>query len=231
MLAVGGAGALLVIVFLVALIAPAIQQARAAARRSQCKNNLKAIGLALQVYHDRYSAFPPAYIPDENGKPMHSWRVLILPFVDEQALYDQYKMSESWDSPANRHVLENMPDVFRCPSDASEGTTTNYAAPFGPNCVFRGAEPVRLRDIIDGTSNTIVVGEVSGAGIPWTKPADIDVSNVTQLGTSNGFSSQHVGGCQFAFADGSTRFISNGINPRTLMSLFTLAGSEPIGRF
>ena len=230
-----GGAALLVIPCLIALLLPAVQQAREAAGRSAgrsaSRKNLQQIALALHQYHDQYHAFPPAYVADENGTPMHSWRVLILPHLDEMALYNQYNMSESWDSPANRQVLESMPQVFGCTSDDLSGTTTSYAAVFGADCVFRGAEPVAIRDITDGTSNTLMVGEVTGTGIPWTKPADIDVSNGTQVGNPNGFSSRHVGGAQFVFADGSVRFIRENIAPQTLNGLFTRAGDEVIGSF
>src|SRR5690242_17032670 len=82
-----------------ALILPAVQQAREAARRSQCKNNLKQIGLALHNYHETYGGLPPAFVADDQGRPMHSWRVLILPFLGEQALYNEYNLSEPWDGP------------------------------------------------------------------------------------------------------------------------------------
>lgn len=78
--------------------------AREAARRAQCSNNLKQIAFSLHSYHDRYGCFPPAYIADEEGKPMHSWRVLILPFIEEQALYDRYAFTEPWDGPSNRRL-------------------------------------------------------------------------------------------------------------------------------
>ena len=100
----------------------AIGQAREAARRSQCKNNLKMIGLALQNYHDMYRSFPPAFVADENGKPMYSWRVLLLPHLEHAPLYKKYDLSQPWDSPANKAVLDNMPDVFACPSSTQKTT-------------------------------------------------------------------------------------------------------------
>ena len=84
---------------LVALLLPAVQASREAARRAQCANNLKQIGLAFHNYHDAHKTFPPAYIPDKDGKPMHSWRVLILPYLEQQALYKRYNFDEPWDSP------------------------------------------------------------------------------------------------------------------------------------
>jgi hypothetical protein len=121
----------LVIPCLIALLLPAVQQAREAARRTQCKNNMKAIALAMHNYHDTYGSFPPAYIPDENGKPMHSWRVLILPMLDQQFLYSQYDFDQPWDSPANRSVMDRMPAIYGCPSspDAKGNTTPPSSVP------------------------------------------------------------------------------------------------------
>lgn len=230
--AIGGVGALLVIPCLIALLLPAVQQAREAARRSACKNNLKMIGLALHNYHDAYDSFPPAYVADANGRPMHSWRVLILPFIDKGLLYERYDFSQPWDSPANLAVGEMMPEVYRCPSsDQMAGNVTNYAAVFGPDSIFRGAEPVGFRDITDGAGVTLMIGEASGAGISWTQPVDIDVSNGTNLGDPNGFSSEHVGGVQFLMADGAVRFINADINLQVLESMFTRDGGEAVNAF
>jgi uncharacterized protein DUF1559 len=218
---------------LLALLLPAVQQGREAARRSQCKNNLKQIGLALHNYHDVYGSFPPAFVADASGKPMHSWRVLILPFIDQQPLYSQYDFSEPWDGPNNSRLLASMPPVYACPSHATTGANTNtaYAAVFGEHCVFRGAEPVKIADITDGTSNTVIVVEAAGAGIPWMKPDDVDVIKHPALGDRDGFSSDHAGGVQGLMGDGSVRFFSQAINPQTLKALFTRDGGEPVGPF
>src|SRR5262249_38134338 len=121
-----------------ALGVAAILQARDAARRIQCGNNLKQIGLALLNYESTYGTFPPAYIADESGKPMHSWRVLILPQLGEGALYEQYRFDEPWDGPSNRRLLSEMPAIYACRSHAGRnpGTNTAYAAALGERCVF-----------------------------------------------------------------------------------------------
>jgi len=217
---------------LAALLLPAVQQAREAARRSQCKNNLKMIGLALHNYHDMYNSFPPAFVADENGNPMHSWRVLILPFIDQAPLYAQYRFDEPWDGPNNSRLLPMMPAVFRCPSHGTPtDTTTAYAAVYGPNSVFRGSSGVAIRQILDGTSNTLAVGEVTGANIPWMQPLDVDVTIHPTIGDRSGFSSDHTGGCQFLMVDGAVRFVSENINQQTLQSLFTINGGEAVSDF
>lgn len=221
LLAIGMIVLLACVGILAALLLPALQQARVAARRTQCTNNLKQIGLALHNYHDVYGTYPPAYVADEEGNPMHSWRVLILPYLGQAPLYEAYDFTEPWDSPANEFVLESMPMVFRCPSnDDPISVDTGYAAVFGPDCVFAGAEGIGLRDITDGTSNTLMVGEAHGAAIPWTKPQDVEIAQHPTLNDPDGLSSAHPQGLNVLFADGSVRFLHQSTNQETLQNLF-----------
>jgi prepilin-type processing-associated H-X9-DG protein len=231
-----GAGLLVVVVVcggvLTALLLPAVQQAREAARRSQCKNNLKQIGLALHNYNETYGCLPPAYIADENGKPMHSWRVLILPFLDASPLYNQYDFSEPWDGPNNSRLLARMPPVYACPSHPNAGSfTTNYAGVFGKNCVFRGAEPITFASVTDGLSNTVMIAEAANANIPWMKPEDVDVTVHPSLGDRAGFSSDHAGGVQVLMCDGAVRFITISIDPALLKALYTKDGGDVVRDF
>jgi len=218
---------------LLALLLPAVQQAREAARRAQCMNNLKQIGLALHNYHNMYNAFPPAYIADASGKPMHSWRVLILPFLEEGALHSEYNFSEPWDGPNNSRLMARMPKVYACPShgNAPGTTTTDYAGVFGEHCILQGTQPVPISSITDGLSNTLLVGEASGANIPWMKPDDIDVTKHPSLGDQAGFSGNHRGVVIFLFGDGSVRSIPNTVNADALKGAFTRDGNEPPGIF
>src|SRR5262249_10862652 len=157
---------------------------------------------------EQFGSFPPAYLADASGKPMHSWRVLILPFIDQQALYREYNFSEPWDGPNNSRLLTRMPPVYACVSDPHSGTTnTAYAAVFGQQCVFRGFEPVKIMDITDGASNTLLVAEASKAGIPWMKPEDIDIAKHPSIGDDSGFSSYHIGGINALMCDGAVRYI------------------------
>ena len=216
-----------------ALVIPATQQAREAARRSQCKNNLKQIGLALHNYHDTYGALPPAFVADKDGKPMHSWRVLILPFLDQAALYNEIDFSEPWDGPKNSRLLARMPAVYRCPSSPTSGPETNtaYAGVFGKQCIFRGSDPVAFKEITDGTSSTLMVGEVAKSNIPWMKPEDIDVALYPAIGTAGGFGSDHAGGAHFLMADGSVHFLSTTRTPESMQALFTRDGNDQPGSF
>jgi prepilin-type processing-associated H-X9-DG protein len=217
----------------IALLLPAVQQAREAARRTQCMNNVKQISLALMNYESRYRSLPPAFVADANGKPMHSWRVLILPELDRQDLFNAYNFSEPWDGPNNSKLLSQMPGVYRCPSDPAGlgSTNTAYVGVFGEHSVFRGTMPVRFMDITDGMSNTLTVGEAVNANIPWMKPEDIDVKLHPTLRDPAGFSSHHRGGVIFAFADGSVRFLQDSLPTDTLKALFTRDGSEVVPPF
>jgi prepilin-type processing-associated H-X9-DG protein len=212
----------------IALLLPAVQAAREAARRSQCSNNLKQIGLAMHNYHDTYKCFPPAYIPDEDGRPMHSWRVLILPFLEQGYLYEQYNFDEPWDSPANLALASLAPNVFHCPSTpGSPGSSeTGYAVISGTGALFDGPDAFKLSDVTDGTSNTIMVVEVAGSGIQWTEPRDLDIDQAAfQVG---GIESNHPGGANVLIADGSVRFISETIDPGILDALITRGGGERV---
>lgn len=228
----GMVGLLLCAAVPVALLIPAVQQAREAARRSQCRNNLKQIGLALNNYNAFYGVFPPAFLADQDGKPMHSWRVLILPYLGEQSLYDEYNFSEPWDGPNNSRLLSRMPAVYACPSDpaAAPKTNTAYAAVFGEHCIFRGSEPVAIKDITDGMSNTLLVGEVK-ASIPWMKPVDVDIKVTPAIGAAGGLGSYHAGGVQILMGDGSVRFLSQSVPQQTLDALYTRDGNETVGDF
>lgn len=225
---------------LAALLLPAVQAAREAARRSQCTNNLKQIGLAMHNYHDSYGTFPAAVIADENGRPMQSWRVAILPFIEQKQLHDMYDSDVPWDDP-NNELLVNMPVMaYRCPSDPpSSGPSplcdTNYVMVVGKGTL--GGEPneaVTFREITDGTSNTILAIEVGGSGIPWMEPRDVTVEEAVTFITNPGasqFTQVHPGGLNVAMADGSVRFISNDINPGTLRALLTKDDGQAVGNF
>ena len=216
---------------LVALLLPAVQSAREAARRSQCNNNLKQIAIAFLNYHDVHKTFPPAYIPDKDGRPMHSWRVLILPFMEQQALYQQYNFNEPWDSPHNQVVTSTVIPTYKCPSAPDRPTETNYMVITGPGTLFEGAEACSIAKISDGTSNTILVVEVAGTGVNWAEPRDLDASKFSPPFSPprpDAPGSYHPAGLNVVLGDGSTRFLSNSIDPATAQGLTTRAGDERI---
>jgi len=165
-----------IIIGLVALLYPAVQEAREAARRMQCVP--KQLACALHNYHDWHESFPPAYSTDEDGKPLHSWRVLILPFIEQQHLYSQIRLDEPWDSPHNSQFHDKMPRIFYCPSRPAEEQTkglTPYQMVIGPDTISNGPNSTKLSDITRNKGDTLLVVEAS-VSVPWMKPVDLPQS-------------------------------------------------------
>jgi len=222
---------------LVALLLPAVGAAREAARRAACSNNLKQIGLAMHMYHETYKCFPPAYIADKNGRPMHSWRVLLLPFMEQEVLYRQYNFKEPWDGPNNSRLVGMIDNVFyRCPSEDStmNRSETSYVMIVGPGTISDGPTPTQMGQIADGTSNTIMLVEVAGSGIHWAEPRDLKLEEITFVvneGVGNGIGSRHPGVANVVFCDGSVRSIDKSIDPESLRGMTTIAGGENVDRF
>ena len=211
----------------VALLVPAVQRARAAARRAQSMNNLKQIGLAMHNHHDSFKGFPAAYSTDKEGKPLLSWRVKILPFLEAKALYDQFHLDEPWDSEHNKKLIPLMPPVYMAPGSIAGPGKTNYLTVRGPNTVFPGGKGVSFADIRDGTSNTIMAVEVSDQkAVIWTKPDDFEYDEKNPVA---GLVGLRPGGFNAAFCDGSVRFLSAGIDPETLKLLFTRNDGKVVG--
>jgi prepilin-type processing-associated H-X9-DG protein len=212
----------------VALLLPAVQAAREAARRTQCVNNLKQIALAFHNHHFANNQFP-GDIYGKDGKPLLSWRVAILPFIDQGTLYKKFKLDEPWDSPNNKPLLKEIPPTFACPSRARpEPGTTTYRAFTGQGTLFEGRQGCSIAQITDGTSNTIAVLEAKDA-VPWTRPDEMPL-NPNPAAPVVGPGSPHAGGFNALFCDGSVRFIKNSINPMVLRALITRAGGEVVSR-
>ncbi len=216
---------------LIALLLPAVQAAREAARRAQCVNNLKQIGLAMHNYESANGAFPAAAIVDEQRKPLLSWRVAILPYLEQKSLYDKFKLDEPWDSPHNKALLKEMPAVYGCPSRnlAGEPGMTAYRVFSGPGAILDPTRPTRIAEVTDGLTNTFMVVE-SVEAIPWTKPDDLPFGNARGLPGIPlfGAGSKHPGGFNALFGDGSVRFIKMSISPQLFRGLITRSGGENI---
>ena len=213
---------------LVALLLPAVPSAREAARRAQCTNNLKMIGLAMHNYADVNGGFP-GNICDKNGKPLLSWRVAILPYIEQQALYNKFHLDERWDSPHNIELSRYVVKTYACPSRPFDNAKpeTHYRTFVGNGALFENGQNPKIAMVTDGTSNTIMVAETQ-EGVLWTKPDDIEF-NPENPGQMFGIGSPHSGGANVLFADGSVRFIINTINLEVLKALITRAGGEVVG--
>jgi prepilin-type processing-associated H-X9-DG protein len=211
-----------------ALLLPATQAARDAARRNQSQNNLKWIGLSLQNYHDKHNQFPSHATYDGNGKPLLSWRVYMLPELEEQALFEQFHLDEPWDSEHNKKLIDKMPAVFQHPGVALPGKTV-YQAIVGKGAAFDEKGGVPLQSFTDGTSKTVMVVEVAPEkAVPWTKPADWEFDPEKEIDASD-FGGVWAGGIFNAvFGDGHVEVLTRSDNPKELKARFTRNGGEII---
>jgi prepilin-type processing-associated H-X9-DG protein len=212
---------------LIALCLPLLRSARPAAHRALCTNNLKQIGLALRNYARVYKSLPPAYTVDAHGNPLHSWRTLILPYLELKPLYDSIDLSKPWNDPANAKALETFVHVYRCPSVIGPQDKTIYLAVVGRDCCFLPTEGRRFEDITDGLSSTLMVIEASEEqAVPWMAPLDADESVVMTLRPATKL--HHAGGTNVGFADGSVRFLKANTAPKLRRAHITISGNEKI---
>ncbi len=197
---------------LFAPVSQALEKARESSMRARSMNNLKQIALAFWNYHDTSKHFPPPASHSRDGKPLLSWRVAILPFIEQQQLYQQFHLDEPWDSPHNKPLIEKMPAVFRSPKSKAAKGLTNYVVPVGGGALYSSAkdEPT-VKDVTDGTSHTIMLVEVDDEhAVPWTKPDDMPFN---PRDPKKGVGSLYERGFIAAYCDGSVRFVPNSIDP------------------
>lgn len=220
----------IILAILFAFFLPAQRRARPAARRSQCKNNLKQIGLALHNYYETHGVFPPACTVDANGKPLHSWRTLILPFLDQKDLYESIDLTKPWNDPANAEAFATQVHAFSCPSANLESGFTTYQALVGAEYAFQPGKQNTIRDIQDGTSNTVIVIDASASiAVHWMEPSDPGVHFFLNCGAESEF--QHTGGLHALLADGMVRFITANVPRETRKALSTIDGGEIIDSY
>jgi beta-lactamase regulating signal transducer with metallopeptidase domain len=217
----------------------AVSGARTSAQRQVSMNILKQIMLAMHTWADAHGGrFPPPVIygKDGKGKVPHSWRVELLPYLEQAPLYEAYNFDESWDSAANKKILEKMPALFRNPAEDEKSTYSSYfvltpaelAAEGGKVITAYGKrDGVRFADILDGTSNTLAVVEAKRE-IPWTRPDDLVFDPDKPLPELGGFFKE---GYNAAFCDGAVRFISKNIEPKVLKLLIMPQDGEPLPNF
>ena len=165
--------------------------------------NLQRIAKAIDTYKQEHGSFPPAYVPGPDGKTLHSWRVALLPYLDEEGLYADYRRNEPWDSPANRKLLKRIPSVYKSPLDPPASVNSSYFVFVGPHAPFEGTQPVPVTSVYDGTSNTFLAVEAQ-RDIPWTKPEDIEFDENRPLPA---FGGRRPEGFLAAFCDGTADLV------------------------
>jgi len=234
---------ILLIVLFAIFFTPCISAVVEAAFRASCKNNMYQLGRALLNYHARYQCFPPAYLADANGKPMHSWRVLILPFLEQEDLFKKYNLNEPWDGPNNRKLAAPRPFVYACPEVrnawAPDWTFTSYVAVVGAQTAWPGAECASVSNMRNKGENTILLVELANSDIHWMEPRDLSFDEArggTNPPAGQGIGTVHVRSNGFfyhdqpvfhaVFADGAVRCLPADTPPERLEALLTTAGGE-----
>ena len=246
-----------IIAMLMGLLLPAVQQSREAARCSQCLNNLRQMGIALHSYHGDFGTFPSGCIErrlsaDKTRRQL-SWSVLLLPYIEQPAVYSQLDLSQPFDSPKNAVAAATLLSVYVCPSvdRAVMNPTTgrgpcDYGGIYGPrfsgdsNSPPRGMMlydvPVSLSMVSDGTSMTLVVSEDSeflpaGEWISGLNIFDVSYPLNTAPTIDNDIHSQHPCGANGLFVDGSARFLNDAMSTVVLSAICTRSDREPISEF
>jgi hypothetical protein len=212
---------------LITMILPAVHRNAEGRRRSQCRHNLHLVAFALHNYETEYGALPPAFTVDANGQRLHSWRTLILPYLNQRQLYDRIDLSKPWDDPANAEARGVKVPEYHCPSDSCPPQRTTYLANIALGGCFRLTEPRLLSEITDGAFNTVMVIEVpSEKAVPWMSPQDADETLIMSMGREA--RTAHSGCAHAALCDGSVRFLSATLPAATCRALFTIAGGEEV---
>lgn len=246
----GGGSGVAVSATLVALLLPAVQQARTAARRTQSRNNLKQIGLALHNYHDVHKAFPQGTHPNKDLKPEQrlSWQADILPFIDQAPTFNRIDFEKGWNDKANADLTKTPIPVYQNPQAPSDDQTNRAVTHYvglaglgkeGPTLpvndkragVFAYDRATRIRDIRDGTSNTIAVSEANKDFGPWAAGGRATIRPLIKkpyINGPDGIGGPFPGGCNVLFCDGSVRFLSQNIDPTILEATVTINGGEVV---
>jgi hypothetical protein len=208
------------------LVRPKLRDAADFGRRQQSLEHLKQIGLATHNYADVYNHFPPAASTAPDERPLLSWRVALLPYLDQVALYKEFHLDEPWDGPHNRKLIDRMPDIYRSFGSKADENRTSYVVAVGKGSAFEGTTGTPIAEITDGTSNTIMVMEVADEqAVIWTKPED-HAYDVEQ--PSAGLTSPYPDGRLLLFCDGSVRFITQALDDEVLRRLLIRNDGEVV---
>lgn len=264
-----------IIAVLIALLLPAVQQAREAARRAQCKNHLKQISLALANYESSHRVYPPGVLGNtgqaNQNQLLHTWMALVLPQLEQSSLLAIYDFNLRFDDASNAAAVRTTVPVYLCPSVAAPPDSPLFAASHyvgnagtiaGQNDgILYPLSRVGYRDVTDGTSSTIALGEIrfelggwgrgamatSGGGggggggqsfarsvLRWWSCQGCAETGMNPKGTNERrflYSSQHVGGAHFGFMDGHVQFLSENLDENVLRALSTRSNGEVTGEF
>jgi len=210
------------------ILSPAVSGDRVAARRTQCRNNIHQLAIALANYEEVHGTFPPAVTYGPDGRAMHGWGVNLLPYIEEAPLYREYDHTKPWDHPDNAEVVSTYLEQYECPLAHGSGpeNSTYYRLVVCPGSVIRPRRAAKSADITDKPGQTILIVECIEP-VPWASPnAVVDLTR--GINRPGGASSKHKKGVYVAMADSQVLFLSEDIDHMTLIGLCTAAGGETI---
>lgn len=223
-------GSLAILVIGFSFLRPKIVQLKQYRDIAACKQNLRRIAQALNNYAKDYGTYPPAVTRNSAGVPMHSWRILILPYLGEEALYKLYDLEKPWNSVENSGLLWQIPAVYVSPANVNRVVAgeSNYMLIRGPSTLFPPAGPWSPGAIRDGAANTLLVVETNNTVITWTDPTDLEFAVLPAQFGSGGLGGTHAGGATVVFADGQPGWLPSDTSKSVLDSLVTPAGGEAV---
>ena len=198
---------------------------------TMCANALRSIAQALAQYAETHGHFPPSIIRDAAGRPLYSWRVELLPFLEQPGLYERFHRDEPWDSPHNKSLLKEY-SLFHCPADGGPLEMTSYVAIVGEHGILQRDRPTTIEECTDGLGNTIMLVECSGSGIAWSEPRDLEFDTLPmQINAPHqcGIRSNHNCGVNVVFGDTHIVYLADGIAPDVLRAMLTRDGVAAFG--
>lgn len=222
-----------VVMILVALLLPAVQQAGEAARRTQSRNNLHNMALAMHNFYDVHDNWVSGGTTGPDGQLAHSWQTHLLPYLDQSSLHQSIDLEVAWDDPGQGGVFQTIVPTYHHPGQTKLVTSRGFSATHyaGNVNVLLADSEFSIREVTDGTSNTIAAGEVAAGFKAWGDPTNLrDLANGMGAGADQ-FGSSSAGGAQMMFLDGSVRFVSENTDLQVLQALSTPDGGETVGAF
>ena len=221
---------------------PLMQAVKDLSNASGCYGNIRRIGRAVLAYEADHGTFPPAYLADEDGQPMHSWRILILPYLGRQDLYGKYDFDEPWNGPNNSLLADRIGSLYRCPceletagqwlDEESAFLDTSYMMIVGPNTISDGPLSGKsLADVTDVPFDTLLVVETAGSRIHWMDPRDLAEEDLDRESYDSSLPTiwgEHSAGSHAVMCDGSVRVIPDAIEPDQIKAMSTISGGEAV---
>jgi Protein of unknown function (DUF1559) len=212
---------------------PSLKGLKARRDAVTCMGNLQSISDALNAYALTHGSYPPPIVTDAKGKPLYSWRVLILPQLNQESLYAQFRLNEPWDSPNNSTLIPQCPSVYVSPAATNRlnSADANYVLLTGRGTAFPPSGPLKPGEVTDGLNKTLLVVETDNGVFEWTRPFDIDVNKMTgpigTVGTAT-IGGTHQGGATAVLADGTAVWLPADLPNAVLDAAISPQGDESI---